>query len=218
MGSESGIFYEQVARIGKAISSPKRLEILNLLAQGDKTVEVLAEESGMDIKLASAHLKALKASRLVDCTRAGKYMVYRIGGEDVAGLLVQLRQVAEAHLHELRHALGEMMAMEPVNALDRNRLMAQAEEGEVIVIDVRPPAEYQSAHLPFARSLPLDELEARLDELPRDKEIVAYCRGPFCVMANQAVATLSERGYRIRTIREGVNEWRACGMPLETAD
>lgn len=215
MGGESSIFYEQVARIGKAISSPKRLEMLNLLAQGDKTVEALAMELGIDIKLASAHLKALKEARLVSAVRDGKYMIYRMAGEDVAGLLVQLRQVAQAHLLELRHALNEM-TMAPVTALDRAQLIEQAAQGEVVVIDVRPAEEFRTAHLPFARSLPLEELEARLGELPKDREIVAYCRGPFCVMANQAVATLSGRGYRIRTIREGISEWRASGMPLET--
>jgi len=215
MGGESSIFYEQVARIGKAISSPKRLEMLNLLAQGHKTVEALAMELGIDIKLASAHLKALKEARLVSAVRDGKYMIYRMAGEDVAGLLVQLRQVAQAHLLELRHALDEM-TMAPVTALDRAQLIEQAAQGEVVVIDVRPAEEFRTAHLPFARSLPLEELEARLGELPKDREIVAYCRGPFCVMANQAVATLSGRGYRIRTIREGISEWRASGMSLET--
>jgi len=215
MGGESSIFYEQVARIGKAISSPKRLEMLNLLAQGHKTVEALAMELGIDIKLASAHLKALKEARLVSAVRDGKYMIYRMAGEDVAGLLVQLRQVAQSHLLELRHALDEM-TMAPVTALDRAQLIEQAAQGEVVVIDVRPAEEFRTAHLPFARSLPLEELEARLGELPKDREIVAYCRGPFCVMANQAVATLSGRGYRIRTIREGISEWRASGMSLET--
>jgi len=172
-------------------------------------------ELGIDIKLASAHLKALKEARLVSAVRDGKYMIYRMAGEDVAGLLVQLRQVAQSHLLELRHALDEM-TMAPVTALDRAQLIEQAAQGEVVVIDVRPAEEFRTAHLPFARSLPLEELEARLGELPKDREIVAYCRGPFCVMANQAVATLSGRGYRIRTIREGISEWRASGMSLET--
>jgi len=215
---ENSIFFEQVARIGKAISSPKRLELLNLLSQSEKTVDVLAVELSMDIKLASAHLKALKEARLVTARRDGKFMVYRLSGQDVATLWVTLRQVAEAHLLELRHALGDMTSTTAtVTPIDRMQLIAQAEKGEVIVIDVRPSAEYEAAHLPFARSLPLDELEARLEELPLDKEVVAYCRGPFCIMANQAVATLAAKGYQIRTIREGINEWRASGMPLEYA-
>lgn len=216
MHKENGIFYEQVARIGKAISSPKRLELLNLLAQGEKTVDVLAGELSIDIKLASAHLKALKDAHLVSARRDGKFMIYQLSGQDVAGLWVMLRQVAENHLLELRYALGDMMnAASPITALDRAQLLQQAEQGELVVIDVRPASEYAVAHLPFARSLPLAELEARLQELPADKEIVAYCRGPFCIMANQAVASLEAKGYRIRAIREGINEWRAAGMPLE---
>jgi rhodanese-related sulfurtransferase/DNA-binding transcriptional ArsR family regulator len=218
MKVESGIFFEQVARIGKAISSPKRLELLNLLSQSEKTVDVLAVELNMDIKLASAHLKALKGAHLVTAKRDGKFMVYRLSGQDVATLWVTLHRVAEAHLLELRHALGDMTATTAtVTPIDRMQLISQAEKGEVIVIDVRPSAEYEAAHLPFARSLPLDELEARLEELPFDKEVVAYCRGPFCIMANQAVATLTAKGYQIRNIREGINEWRASGMPLEYA-
>jgi rhodanese-related sulfurtransferase len=210
-----GLLYEQVARIGKAISSPKRLEILNLLAQSSKTVETLAGEVGIDIKLASAHLRALKEAQLVYGERQGKYILYRLGGDDVAGLLVLLRQVAETHLHELRYVLGEMVDVPELTSVDRRRLLERAEKGEVVVIDVRPEHEYQAGHLPFARSVPLDELETRLNELPRDKEIVAYCRGPFCIMANQAVLALSRHHYNISTIREGINEWRAAGMPLE---
>lgn len=214
---ENGILYEQVARIGKALSSPKRLEMLNLLAQGEKTVDVLAGALKIDIKLTSAHLKVLKDARMVTSMRDGKFMIYRISGTDVADLWVTLRLVAEQHLQELRQALGAMMAEDASLAgLNRNEFVARAERGEVIVIDVRPSAEYTAGHLPYARSLPLDELEARLSELPLEHEIVAYCRGPFCVMASQAVAALSARGYRIHALREGVNEWRMAGMPLES--
>lgn len=172
------LLYEQVARIGKAVSSPKRLE---LLAQGEKTVEVLAAELAVDIKLTSAHLKALREAHLVGSRRAGKYVIYRLAGPDVAGLWVTLHKVAEVHLAELRLAL-EQMAADPhtLSAVGREDLLEQARRGEVIVIDVRPLAEYEAAHLPFARSLPLAEIEQRLSELPRDKDIVAYCRGPFC--------------------------------------
>jgi len=212
------ILYEQVARIGKALSSPKRLEMLDVLTQGEKTVEALASALATDIKLTSAHLKVLKEAQMVTATRNGKFMRYRISESDVTDLWVALRRVAEQHLHELRQALGAMMADDACLAgLDRNEFMACAERGEIIVIDVRPAGEYSAGHLPYARSLPLDELEARLGELPLDHEIVAYCRGPFCVMASQAVAALSARGYRIRALREGVNEWRMAGMPLKQA-
>lgn len=216
--TQKSILYEQVARIGKAISSPKRLELLDLLAQGEKTVEVLANEIRIDIKLASAHLKALKEARLVSARREGKFMVYQLTGQDVAALWVSMRQVAESHLLELQYALTQIsVAPEGLTGLDRSQLLEQARCGEVIVIDVRPSSEYHVAHLPFARSLPLAELEARLADLPTDKEIVAYCRGPFCVMSDQAVALLASKGYRIRKIRDGVSEWQAAGMPVELA-
>lgn len=210
--------YEQVSRIGKATASPKRLEMLDLLAQGHKTVEVLADEVGIDVKLASAHLKTLREAHLVRAQRDGKHMVYELTSPDVAALWVTLRQVAEAHLLELRHALGDMAANPAeLTSVNRSELLEQARRGEVIVIDVRPGSEYEVAHLPFALSLPLEELELRLASLPTDKEIVAYCRGPFCVMSDAAVALLTTKGYRVRKIRDGVSEWQAAGMPIELA-
>jgi len=212
------LLYEQVARIGKAVSSPKRLELLELLAQGEKTVEALAAELSIDIKLASAHLKALKGAHLVTSRRDGKYMVYRLTGSDVAGLWVMLRQVAEEHLLELRLALDRMVA-DPARlaSVGREELLEQARRGDVIVIDVRPQAEYETAHLPFARSMPVAEIEKRLAELPTGKEIVAYCRGPFCLLADEAVALLGAKGYRARKILDGVSEWQAAGLPLLTS-
>jgi rhodanese-related sulfurtransferase/DNA-binding transcriptional ArsR family regulator len=211
------LLYEQVARIGKAVSSPKRLELLELLAQGEKTVEALATELSVDIKLTSAHLKALRDARLVSSRRDGKYVIYRLTGSDVAGLWVNLRQVAEEHLLELRLALDQMVA-DPARlaCVGREALLEQARRGEVIVIDVRSHAEYEAAHLPFARSMPVAEIEKRLSELPTDKEIVAYCRGPFCLMSDEAVALLSAKGYRVGKILDGVSEWQAAGLPLTT--
>ncbi len=210
------LLYEQVARIGKALSSPKRLELLELLAQGEKSVDVLATELSADIKLISAHLKALKEARLVVSRRDGKYMMYQLTGNDVAGLWVTLRQVAEAHLIELRVALDHMVA-DPSNlaAVSREVLLEQAQRGDVWVIDVRPRSEYETAHLPFARSIPVGEIERRLAELPLDKEIVAYCRGPFCLLSDEAVSLLSARGYRVHKILDGVSEWQAAGLPVE---
>lgn len=208
--------YEQVARIGKALSSPKRLELLEMLAQGEKTVERLATELSIDVKLTSAHLKALKEARLVQSRRDGKYIIYRLSGGDVAQLGVSLREVAEEHLVELRLAVGQMMA-EPsrLSQVGRADLLAQARRGEVIVIDVRPQAEYDTAHLPCARSIPLPELERRLAELPKRAQIVAYCRGPFCLMSDEAVKLLSAKGYKARKILDGVSEWQSAGLPLE---
>lgn len=209
------LLYEQVARVGKALASPKRLEILEMLAQGEKAVETVAADAAIDIKLASAHLKALKEARLVQARREGRRMIYRLSGADVAQLGVALRQVAEEHLVELRLALQQMMA-EPdrLAQLGRKELLAQARRGEVIVLDVRPPEEFDAAHLPFARSVPLPELAQRLAELPRDIEIVAYCRGPFCLMSDEAVKLLREHGYRARKTFDGVSEWQAAGLPL----
>lgn len=212
------LLYEQVARIGKAVSSPKRLELLELLAQGEKTVEALAAELSIDIKLTSAHLKALRDARLVTSQRDGKFMIYRLSGHDVAPLCVMLREVAEAHLVELRVALNQMVANPArLASIGREALLAQARRGDVVVIDVRPQAEYDAAHLPFARSMPLEEIERRLAELPRDKEIVAYCRGPFCLLSDEAVALLRARGYRVTKIADGVSEWQAAGLPLEAS-
>jgi len=209
------LLYEQVARIGKAVSSPKRLELLELLAQGEKTVEVLAAELSIDVKLASAHLKALKAARLVEHRREGKYMVYRLSGEDVGQLWVTLRLVAEEHLVELQLALQKMVAApEQLSQASRKELLAQAKRGEIIVLDVRPQDEYDVAHLPYARSMPVAEIEKRLAELPKGREIVAYCRGPFCLFSEEAQQLLTRKGYRVRKLADGVAEWQAAGMPL----
>ncbi|TLY50391.1 MAG: metalloregulator ArsR/SmtB family transcription factor [Gammaproteobacteria bacterium] len=211
------LLYEQVARIGRGVSSPKRLEMLELLAQGEKTVENLADGLSIDVKLASAHLKALREARLVESTRDGKFMVYRLSGADVAHLWVRLHEVAQAHLVELRLALDEMSAPSTeLVELERDALLKQARRGEVIVIDVRPRAEYDAAHLPYARSMPLAELERHLKEMPRNKQIVAYCRGPFCLFADEAVHLLKAKGYRVRKLLDGVSEWQAAGMPLVT--
>ncbi|MDE2369533.1 MAG: metalloregulator ArsR/SmtB family transcription factor [Burkholderiales bacterium] len=209
------LLYEQVARVGKALANPKRLELLEMLAQGEKSVEVVAAAAALDIKLASAHLKALKEARLVQSRRDGKRMLYRLSGRDVAQLGVTLRQVAEQHLLELRVALQRMMAEpERLAKVGRKDLLAQAKRGEVVVIDVRPRDEYDTAHLPCARSMPLAELIHRLAELPRDAEIVAYCRGPFCLMSDEAVTLLNKRGFRARKIFDGVSEWQDAGLPL----
>ncbi|MEW6313617.1 MAG: metalloregulator ArsR/SmtB family transcription factor [Pseudomonadota bacterium] len=210
------LLYEHVARIGKAVSSPKRLELLELLSQGEKTVDQLATAAAIDIKLASAHLKALKAARLVETRREGKYVFHRLAGDDVSMLWVTLRTVAEEHLVELSTALSRIFAEpERLTMESRFTLLEKARKGEVVVLDVRPEAEYQAGHLPFARSLPLSELKHRLAELPKRKQIVAYCRGPFCLMSDEAVKLLKEHGYRAYKIADGIAEWQVAGLPLE---
>lgn len=209
------LLYEQVARIGKAVASPKRLEMLEVLAQGEKTVEALSVELSIDVKLTSAHLKALREARLVDSRRDGKYICYRLSGQDVAALWVNLREVAEEHLLELRMAVDQMIAQpEKLSSVDRRALMDQAKRGDVIVIDVRPQEEYEAGHLPFARSMPVAELEKRLGELSRRQTIVAYCRGPFCMLSDEALKLLRARGYKASKILDGVSEWQAAGLPL----
>ena len=210
------LLYEQVARIGKALASAKRLELLEVLAQGEKTVEALSAELSIDIKLASAHLKTLREARLVDSRREGKYIIYRLSGPDVARLWVSLREVAQEHLVELRMAIDQMVA-DPakLSKVHRAELLERARRGTVTVIDVRPEAEYDAAHLPFARSMPVSEIERRLAELPRKREIVAYCRGPFCMLSDEALQLLHAKGYKARKTLDGVSEWEAAGLPVE---
>lgn len=213
------LLYEHVARIGKATSSPKRLELLELLAQGEKSVEALSTELSIEIKLASAHLKVLREARLVAPRKEGKFVFYRLSGQDVAGLWVSMREVAKEHLVELRVALDEMAsAPDKLASVSRKQLMEQAKRGEVIVIDVRPRSEFDQAHLPFARSMPLDEIAQRIAELPKSIEIVAYCRGPFCLFAEEAMQLLKTKGRKASKLLDGVAEWRSAGMPLETKD
>lgn len=212
------LLYEQVARMGKALASPKRLELIEVLAQGEKTVEALSAELSIDIKLASAHLKALRGAHLVDSRREGKYVLYRLSGQDVSNLWVTLREVAEEHLLELRMTIDQMVAQpDKLSSLDREALLAQAKSGDVIVIDVRPQPEYDQAHLPFARSMPVAELEHRLAELPKRRQIVAYCRGPFCMLSDEALQLLRAKGYKASKILDGVSEWGAAGLPLVKA-
>jgi rhodanese-related sulfurtransferase/DNA-binding transcriptional regulator YhcF (GntR family) len=203
--------YEQVARIAKAAASPKRLELIELLGQSPKTVEALAQEAGISAKLVSAHLKELKSARLVEAERQGKYIIYRLASAEVGQLWVTLRVLAEGRLFELQDALRLLSAAthEWVGN-SREELLSKARSGEVIVIDVRPGKEYEAGHLPFARSMPLDELKSRLAELPKDRPVIAYCRGPFCLMSTDAVSLLRDQGIDAVQMRDGVVEWHTC--------
>ncbi len=211
------LLYEQVTRIAKAAASPKRLELIEVLSQGEKSVEQLAQDTELSVKLTSAHLKELKATRLVEARRDGKYMVYRLVDARVADLWVMLRELAEERLLELQGAMRQLVErpdeLTPVSGAD---LLARAQSGEVVIVDVRPGVEYRNAHLPYARSVPLAELKQRLKELPPDKSIVAYCRGPFCLMAKEAVTLLRQEGFPAARLEAGVAEWRLQGLPLVT--
>lgn len=202
------MLYEQVARIGKAASSPKRLELIELLCQGEKTVDTLAKEAAISMKLASAHLRELRSAHLVETEKQGKHVLYRVANRDVADFWVGIRSLAEDRLVELRLALDQLASHpKELAPQDRDSLVKLARKGEVVVLDVRPTEEFLAAHLPFARSIPIDELKARLSELPKDKAIVAYCRGPYCLMARDAVEMLRKKGFDALRLSEGVAEW-----------
>lgn len=210
------VLYALVARLTKAMASPKRLELLELLCQGPKSVETLAREAEITVNLASAHLKELRVSRLVETERKGKNVIYRLGSPEIASLWVALRVLAEDRLFELRQAMDELGGSDSSwHGESREALLRKARRGDVVVLDVRPRAEFDEQHLPFARSLPLAELKARLAELPKNRPVVAYCRGPFCLMSDEAVRLLSRRGFRASKLADGVAEWHAAGLPLE---
>jgi len=216
MRETKDLLYEQVSRVSKALASPKRLELIELLCQCEKSVETLAREADMSVKLASAHLRALRVGHLVESRKDGKYVLYRLADAGVADLWVLLRSVAEERLLDLQVALRSLLeARATLVGVDRKSILRQAQRGDVIVIDVRPQEEFAAGHLPFARSLPLAELKKRLKHLPTDKPVVAYCRGPFCMMAQDAVALLRKHGYRAQQLDDGVAEWRARGLPIE---
>lgn len=202
------LLYEQVARIGKAACSPKRLELIELLCQGEKTVDTLAHEAAISMKLASAHLRQLRAARLVETEKQGKYVIYRIANRAVADFWVGIRSLAEDRLVELRMVIEQMVSHpKELAPQDRDSLVRMARKGEVMVLDVRPADEFLAAHLPFARSIPIGELKLRLSELPKGKTVVAYCRGPYCLMARDAVELLRKKGYEAVWLPEGVAEW-----------
>ncbi len=210
--------YGQISRVGKALASPRRLELLDLLCQGPRTVEALAQEAGQSLANTSQHLQVLRAARLLEAERAGVFVTYRLADEKVCELCRELRTQAEFRLHEIhavtRRFIEKHGAMEPV---DRDVLASRVNSGEVTLLDVRPSEEFEAGHIPGAESVPLCELEARLAELPHNRDVVAYCRGPYCVLAVQAVELLRARGFTAIRMEEGVPDWRARGLPVETS-
>ncbi len=207
--------YEQFARIGHALSTPKRLEILDLLGQGERSVEVLAREANLSVPNASQHLKVLRSARLVDSRRDGAFVYYRLADSAVWRLWAALRELGELRLTEIRELIRSLVMDEALELVDRPTLWRLAQDGQVIVLDVRPAAEYQAGHIPGAVSIPLDDLEQKLSEIPRDQPVVAYCRGPYCVLAVQAVELLRQRGFSARRLQDGFPEWREEGRPVE---
>ena len=210
---------DQFARAGQALANGRRVELLDLLAQGERSVESLAWEAEIGITLASAHLQVLRRAGLVETRRAGTRIFYRLAGDDVYRLLASLREVAHRRVAETERAarayLGEPDALEP---LSREELLQRVGAGDVVVVDVRPAAEYVAGHIAGAISLPLDEIEARLDELPPEREVVAYCRGPFCALGSRGIEVLRRQGYRARRLADGFPEWRLAGLPVAGGD
>ena len=207
--------YDQLARLGKALAAPKRIEMLDVLSQGPRTVERLAVATAQSVANASQHLRILRQAQLVLSEKRGLYVTYRLASEAVGMLLVHLREVGEAQLAELQIAREALLSEAPdVERVDRQTLVARLRRGDAILIDVRPREEYVAGHLPGALSIPLDELASRLKEFGKKREVVAYCRGPYCMLSTDAVRLLSRRGYRARRFEDGVLEWRAAGLKV----
>jgi len=209
--------YEQLARVAAAFGSPKRIEIIDILAQGERHVENIAQETGISMANTSRHLQVLKGAGLVSSRKAGLQVFYRLSGPIVEEGYQVLRRVAEERIAELgKIAKDYFEGADGLDPIGRAELLERAAGGEVIVLDVRPAVEFESGHIAGALSIPLEELEGHLAEIPADREIVAYCRGPYCVLAAEAVRVLRSHGRRAARLAEGYPEWRASGLPVET--
>src|SRR5262250_58911 len=211
--------YGQLARIGKALSSPKRLELLDLLCQSERAVEALAAETGMSVANTSQHLQELQAARLVETTKNGRYVVYRLADALVSDFFRRFRLLAQNRLAEIEQIRRRFFSEgEEVNPVDRKTLLERVQQKKAIVIDVRPPNEYQTAHIAGTLAIPLEQLKQRLSELPRNKEVVAYCRSPFCVLAKEAVDVLRSNGFRASRLEDSVQDWHARGLPVAVGE
>jgi rhodanese-related sulfurtransferase/DNA-binding transcriptional ArsR family regulator len=208
--------FEQFARIGKSLSNGRRLEILELLAQGPRTVDEISRETRLSIANASQHLQVLRRCNLVRVKREGLYANYRLASDDVLQICISIRRLGEKQLSDIQRLVEAYLSsrgtLQPVSCQE---LLRKAREKEVFILDVRPRKEYESGHIAGARSIPLAELKARLREIPRKREIVAYCRGPYCVLADEAVSFLASRGYRAVRLREGFPEWKSQGLAAD---
>lgn len=208
--------FDQFARIGKAVSNGRRLELLELLAQGKHNVETLAAMSSMSVANTSQHLQALRQAGLVNASKIGQHVYYTLSSERIVDLLTLLRSLAEDNLNEVNRLIQNYLQVkDDLEPLPRSDLLQRAADGLVTIIDVRPSLEYQSGHIPGAINIPLSELDRHLDELPKDQEIVAYCRGPYCVLAFDAVKNLRDLGYQARRLEDGYPEWKQSGLPTE---
>jgi rhodanese-related sulfurtransferase len=207
--------YTQFARIGHALSSPKRIELLDLLSQGEKTVETLADDASTPVKNTSAHLRVLRQARLVETRKDGTYVFYRLADDHVEGFLRAFQALGQQRLAEVEHVANLFLhrhdELQPVTLVELRRRLRN---GEATVIDVRPRSEYEAGHLPGALSVPVAELKKRMKEFAKAREIIAYCRGPYCVYSLDAVTLLRKNGYRARRAEGGLPEWRLAGLPV----
>ena len=207
--------YDQFARVGKALSSPHRIELLELLAQGPRTVETLSKLADMTLPNTSAHLQVLRSAGLVESTKEGLYVTYRLSDPSVAELLLATRKVAEARLAEVAKITRDFLAENAqLDAVDVDALREKVRKGEVTLVDVRPEEEYEAGHIPGALSVPLPALAKRLSGLPKTREVVAYCRGPYCVLAVEAVKVLRARGFKAIRLEDGVLDWASYGLKI----
>jgi len=210
--------YGHIARLGKAVAAPRRLELLELLCQSPRTVEVLAGQAGVSIANASRHLQILRAAGLVDAEKKGLYVEYRLADEEVGRFYLSLRSLAESRLAEINKVASAFFEQcKAPESVDGDELLRRVRSGEVTVLDVRPVEEYRAGHIPGALSVPVADLRAKLEELPKGREVVAYCRGPHCVMALEAVELLRNKGFKAQRLEQGVLEWRARGWRIEAA-
>lgn len=212
--------YEAFAASGKALSNANRLELLDLLSQGERTVDALAKTAGLNLTTASAHLQTLKASGFVATRREGVRIFYRLAGDDVAQVFALLRKAAEAHQAEVPAARDDYLLAGGAapGALDRDEMVARMREGAPAILDVRPFEEYRAGHIPGAVSIPIEELAARINELPLDAEIIVYCRGEYCVFAYDAVRLLTNHGRRAIRLNDGMLEWRLADLPIHSTE
>jgi len=208
--------FSQFARVGKTLSNGNRLELLEFLAQGERSVEQLSKVAGLTVANTSQHLQQLRHAGMVSCRKEGLKVYYSISGDDVIILLDALRAVAERHVSDVQHLVNTFLTVkDDLEPIPRSELLERARDGLVTVLDVRPPEEYAAGHVPGAVNIPLQELEQRLGELGKDQEVVAYCRGPHCVLAFDAVARLREKGMKARRMEDGYPEWKIAGLPVE---
>jgi rhodanese-related sulfurtransferase len=209
--------YESLAEVAQALGHPHRLELLEHLAQGRRSVEALSTKTRLTFANTSRHLQILRRSRLVEAERRGKQVIYRLAGDaEVVGLMKALGHIGERNVAEIDRVKKDYFrARDALEAVSRNELVARLHQGLVTVLDVRPEDEFEVGHLPGALNIQLADLERRLDELPSDREVIAYCRGPYCVLSFEAVAALRTRGYLARRLEDGYPEWKAAGFPVE---